>query len=78
MTTTDGSYVYAVLEVDTVINVIVATPAFAGQVGGTVRVDNLRPQPGIGWRYVSGTWSEPSQAPEMPAGPGPRIPMPPA
>jgi len=52
--------VYAVIQDGVVINTIVADQAFIDQhYPGSPRIDNVTPQPGIGWGYDGATWTAP-------------------
>jgi hypothetical protein len=51
---------WAVIEHGTVVAVIVADQLFVdAYYSGSIRVDQLRPRPGIGWKYQDGTFAEP-------------------
>jgi hypothetical protein len=52
--------VYAVIEDGVVTNTVVADQAFMDQhYPGSPRIDNVTPQPGIGWGYDGVTWTAP-------------------
>ena len=52
--------VYAVIQDGVVVNTIVADQAFIDQhYPGAPRIDNVTPQPGIGWGYDGTTWTAP-------------------
>ena len=52
--------VYAVIQDGVVTNTIVADQAFIDQYyPGSPRIDNVAPQPGIGWGYDGTTWTAP-------------------
>jgi hypothetical protein len=52
--------VYAVIQDGLVTNTIVAEQAFIDQhYPGSPRIDNVTPQPGIGWGYDGTTWTAP-------------------
>ena len=52
--------VYAVIQDGVVTNTVVADQAFIDQhYPGSPRIDNVTPQPGIGWGYDGSTWTAP-------------------
>jgi hypothetical protein len=52
--------VYAVLEDGVVTNTVVADQAFIDQhYPGSPRIDNVTPQPGIGWGFDGTSWTAP-------------------
>jgi hypothetical protein len=52
--------VYAVIQNGVVTNTIVAEQPFIDQhYPGSPRIDNVTPQPGIGWGYDGATWTAP-------------------
>jgi hypothetical protein len=52
--------VYAVIQDGVVTNTIVADQTFIDQhYPGTPRIDNVAPQPGIGWGFDGTTWTAP-------------------
>lgn len=61
MSTTQNSHVYAVVEDATITNVVVATADFARALPGAVRIDQLNPRPGVGWRFTNRRWTPPPE-----------------
>jgi hypothetical protein len=52
--------VYAVIQDGVVTNTVVADQAFIDQhYPGSPRIDNVTPQPGIGWGFDGTTWTAP-------------------
>ena len=52
--------VYAVIQDGVVTNTVVADQAFIDQhYPGSQRIDNVTPQPGIGWGFDGTTWTAP-------------------
>jgi hypothetical protein len=56
----ESETVYAVIQDGVVTNTIVADQAFIDRhYPGSPRIDNVTPQPGIGWGYDGATWTAP-------------------
>jgi hypothetical protein len=58
--------IYAFIKGGVVVNTVVLTdtsylsiPAIAAQFDSAVRVDNIVPQPGMGWSYDGTNWTPP-------------------
>jgi hypothetical protein len=49
----------AQLQDNTVINVVLCDEQYTYEFPGYIRVDNLKPEPGIGWTYSNGTFTPP-------------------
>lgn len=53
--------IYAVITGGVVTNTIVADEKFADGKPNIIRIDQMSPRPGIGWKYLKGEFIPPAQ-----------------
>lgn len=56
--------VYAEIHNNTIVNTVICDSAFATEFGLT-QIDNLTPQPGVGWTLAGGVWTAPAVPTEI-------------